>query len=528
MIIKRLKTMNAINSLYNDCETGIKRIGYSLLLLGCISINQSLFCQDVTGIKASASGNLNCINTLVTLNCSSDNAGVSYKWSGPNGYVSTAPNPATNIPGVYTISVTNPATNTISTAKVTVALDTAAPAGVTATASSILTCKDTLITLTGSSTTKDVSYSWQGPEGFISSQKNTAISVPGIYLLTVTNPVNGCSAKANVTAIQNIKPPEDVNATVSGALTCKIKSVTLNGMSSTKGVNYAWKGAGSSAKSKTFDATAPGIYELEVTNPLNGCKSEAKVTVHQRTSPPEITVAKPDTLTCKTGTVKLTASSATSGTVFEWSGPDNIVSSGQALTTGIPGTYRLKVINPENECTASKEITVIQDTAPPKKVEIVSSGMITCSADKVSLTCSSADAGISCNWTGPEGFKSSLVSTKVSKKGTYYVEAVKKSNGCRVTESIVVSENTSPPEGVEATSSGKISCETPKVKITGKSTTDKVTFAWTGPDGFKSDLQEPVTSKPGNYTLTVTDPANKCKAETSVTVAGETCPKTNK
>jgi hypothetical protein len=57
----------------------------------------------------------------------------------------------------------------------------------------------------------------------------------------------------------------------------------------------------------------------------------------------------------------------------------------------------------------------------------------------------------------------------------------------------------------------------------GKSLTENVTFIWSGPNDFQSDVKEPEISQPGKYSLTVLDPINGCKEETDVIVSGEVC-----
>jgi hypothetical protein len=525
MIKKDLITVKLMNSLHNICQTGTRWIEYTILVLAGLYLNQTLFSQDISDIKASKSGDINCISTTVTLKCNSAGAGTVYNWTGPSGYVSTAQNPVTAIPGEYTISITNPLTGITSTANVFVALDIMTPAEVIAKASGILTCNDMLTTLTGNSTTQGVVYEWQGPEGFTSFQKEQETSIPGIYLLTVTNPGNGCTSKTNVTVIQNIKPPEDVIATASGVLTCNIQKVRLTGTSSTKGVNYNWTGPGLNVQSPICEISKSDNYVLKVTDPVNGCSSEASVTVQQNIAPPaELVATVADTLTCKIREVMLIASSASEGTIFNWSGPKGFASSEHTLMTGMPGDYTLHAINPKNGCSASKKVTVIQDTAHAE-IKVISSGMITCKADTVTLTCITSTTNLTYDWHGPDDFSSGLASPKISRKGTYYVEATKISNGCSATESTIVTENISFPEEVMATASGVISCATSHVKLTGKSSTDKVNFIWTGPDGFRSDLQEAVTKLPGKYTLAVIKPVNGCRSETSITVYGEVCEK---
>jgi hypothetical protein len=485
---------------------------------------QTSFGQDITEIKAIAEGTINCTNTMVTLRCNTSIKGLLYRWTGPSGYTSTSQKPGTSLPGNYMVSVTDPSTGNTTTASVIVIMDTISPKGLKVVTSGMLTCKDTQITLTGSSTTPGVRYEWQGPDGFTSSEKMFLTATPGNYQLTVINPVNGCISKSNIAVFQNVKPPEDVSAIASGVITCKNKSVKLKGVSSTPGVSYAWTGPGFSGELDIHEVSIPGDYQLEVTNPVNGCISIAHASIQQDKRTPQKLMAKAlDTLTCKVHNVSLVASSAMESTIYEWSGPKNISSSENSISTNEPGDYTLIATNPENGCSINKKITVVQDTAPPADVKAMSTGKLTCKVDAVVISCISATKNVTFDWNGPNGFTSQSASPKVMQKGTYTIEVTKMSNGCSVTNSINVDKDISPPKEVTANSSGTISCENPKVKLMGKSLTENVTFIWSGPNDFQSDVKEPEISQPGKYSLTVLDPINGCKEETNVIVSGEVC-----
>ncbi|MCB9317597.1 MAG: hypothetical protein H6569_15760, partial [Lewinellaceae bacterium] len=48
----------------------------------------------------------------------------------------------------------------------------------------------------------NVSFAWTGPAGFSSNQQNPAVSVPGMYTVTVTDLETGCTSSATVEVIQ--------------------------------------------------------------------------------------------------------------------------------------------------------------------------------------------------------------------------------------------------------------------------------------------------------------------------------------
>jgi hypothetical protein len=144
--------------------------------------------------NAGADKTLTCAATSVTLNGSATpSTGVTYSWTGPNGFTSNQQSPSVSVAGTYTLTVTQTSTGCTDQDEVLVSSNTAAPANVVAMGGTII-CNGPAITLSASSSTAGVTYSWSGPNGFSSNQQNPSASVAGIYTLTITNPVNGCTA----------------------------------------------------------------------------------------------------------------------------------------------------------------------------------------------------------------------------------------------------------------------------------------------------------------------------------------------
>src|SRR6185503_1274467 len=129
-------------------------------------------------------------------------------------------------------------------------------------ADKVLNCAVTSVTLNGSSTTPGVTYSWTGPGAFTSTSPTPTVSAPGIYTLTVLNPVNGCSNSDTVAVTPDLALPV-VNAGADKVLNCASSSVTLNGSSTTPGVTYSWTGPGGFTSTvATPSMSLPGTYTL--------------------------------------------------------------------------------------------------------------------------------------------------------------------------------------------------------------------------------------------------------------------------
>lgn len=518
MKIKDSKKFKIANNRHSSQAN--KWILFAVLVSGNLFLHQVLFSQNNTKITASASGNINCNNSSITLNCSPADKNITNIWKGPNGYISTAKNPVTSIPGEYTVNIINPSTGKTSSADVTVLLDTIAPKDISTTASGVLTCKDTLITLDASSATPGVTFEWFGPENFTSTEKNTVTSIPGIYIIKATNPVNGCISKKNVSVHQDTMPPENVTAFAGGLLTCVTSDTKLTGTSDTPEVSYHWQGPGGFTSSQSTPLiSSPGIFELTVMKPDNGCIAKTSVEVKQDTMKPAgVHVTISDTLSCKTHRVQLNVLSVTKRVNYNWTGPDNFSSENPSVQSNIPGKYTVSVTNSENGCITTKHAEVIENVKPPEDLTLNVSGKLTCKDSIVLINTLSEISGLKYIWNGPKNYTSKSASPRISIPGEYNVEATNPVNGCSVTRSIDVEENIAKPSGVKAKVSGEIDCNNSSVKLKGECDDEKMNYTWEGPEGFKSSKQNTETTFQGDYTLTVINPENGCISTANIKV----------
>ncbi|WP_139281109.1 hypothetical protein, partial [Reichenbachiella agariperforans] len=133
---------------------------------------------------------LTCINTSVLINGSSSDPDATYYWRGPNNFESTEKDISATEPGLYTLTVSN--TGSCSgTASITIDEDTNVP-DITAEAIGLINCLDGGVTLSASSTSDNVSFSWTDENGdIIATEAITVVSEPGNYTATVTSELNG-------------------------------------------------------------------------------------------------------------------------------------------------------------------------------------------------------------------------------------------------------------------------------------------------------------------------------------------------
>lgn len=259
----------------------LSNIGNGCSSTASIQITQNTVTPAEVSTIPSVLGTLTCAESNLVLTGGSATTGVAYNWTGPSGFASSSRITKATVPGIYTLMVTDTSNGCGSQATISVEQNIATPAGVTASNSEPLTCFTTEVSLMGSSSTMAVSYSWTGPDGFVSSSPTTTTGIAGKYTLTITDLENGCMSIASTTVEQNTAAPADVTIN-SGYLTCDNAPVTLLAGSSTANVDYNWFGPdGYFAATAETTTTTPGEYLLMVTNQVNGCTMMMTTVVEQ-------------------------------------------------------------------------------------------------------------------------------------------------------------------------------------------------------------------------------------------------------
>ncbi len=454
---------------------------------GCDSTVNFTIIMPPVNASITANGTLSCTQSSVTLTAAPTPGTLS--WS--NG--ASTPSITVASPGTYTLTVTQQFGQNIcsDTASYTVTGSNAVP-NVSIAPPAQLSCTNSSVTLTASSTTPGVTYSWGSPP-------QLSVNTPGTYTVTVTNPTNNCTATSSVTVSGNNTPP---TATLTATtITCINPTSTITATSNAATATYAWS-AGATGTGSTATTSAPGNYTVTVTNTTNGCTSTAGVTVAALTNNPDAS-ASGNTLTCTNSSVSLTASSGTPGVTYAWSNS----TTGPTTTVSTPGTYTVVVTNPANGCTATATATAQANTTPPGAT--ASGANLSCAVTQVSLTGGSPTSGVTYSWTGPNGFTSTQQNPAVNTPGTYVLTTLSALNGCTSSASATVGSNTTSPS--VSASGGTISCTSSSTNLTASSPVTGGTFTWFGSGNVQVGTGSTyAATTPGTYTVVVTDPSNGC------------------
>lgn len=468
---------------------------------------------------ASANGSLSCTNTTTTLSCvgSSTGANIALLWTTTQGNIvsgATSCNPVVNQPGEYILRVTNTSNGCSATASVTV-VSTAVPPGATATGGTI-TCNAPTINLQGTSPTQNVNFAWTGPNNFSSNLQNPSVGIGGNYILTVSNPTNGCTSSSTATVVLNTTPPSAA-ASAGPVLTCT--QLNSQVFASTNAINpsYVWSGPNNfSSTLQNPTVNIAGNYTVIITG-TNGCTNSATTAITQDIAPPALSTNVGPSITCVQLSSQVFATSGNNVT-YAWTGPNNFSSTQQNPTVNAAGAYKITVTG-TNGCTNSATVTVLSNQTPPGAT--ATGGTITCTNASVTLLGTSTGNQVSYAWSGPGG-NSSAQNFTVTTAGPYNLTTTDGVNGCTSSTSAIVALNIVVPVA-SATVGSNLNCVNASVQINGSASSQGANFSylWTTTNGnivSGGNTLTPIVNAAGVYNLLVTNSENGCTNTTPATV----------
>ncbi|MBL7809127.1 MAG: gliding motility-associated C-terminal domain-containing protein, partial [Saprospiraceae bacterium] len=453
----------------------------------------------------------------------------SYGWQNSNwNFVGGTATYNATLTGTYYLVVTQTAggLQCKDTASVVVTGNTTPP-GATATGGNI-NCISNQVMLTSNSPTGGVNYTWTGPGINPGNQflQNPTVSDPGVYVVTVKNPVNGCTSTATVTVLGDLTPP--AASAAGGLITCVQSNVTIDGTTNVPTATWHWTGPGITPANQSLEdpnVTLSGTYNVTVTNTVNGCTNTASALVDQNTAIPTVSAGPDQTLTCSLPNTNLQGNGDGGGQpiTFSWTGPNNFMSSIAQPNVNEGGTYILTVSNTVNGCVKNDTVFINVNQVLPNALAGADS-IITCAEPSVTLvgSGSSQGANFTATWSGPgiNAGNMNVYNPVVDAQGTYNLLITNTTNGCTSTDQVLVDINTVDPTASAGTDD-QLTCTNPGgITLNGSGTPANITYLWTGPGigANNFNIPNPTVTQPGTYDLLVTDPVNGCTATDQVIV----------
>lgn len=451
---------------------------------------------------------LDCQISNTSLEVYADKTIAKYNWTGPDGFQSTSSQPIVYVPGVYEVLITGN-NGCLASGQLIVDLDTVKP-NIMTEYDHALTCLLTNATLSGGSTTNDVSYLWEGPLGFQSVMPAVLVNEPGNYLFTVTGN-NHCKSTAEI-----ILPFEGVFAkteVTNDTVFCKDNLPNVLVDSDIPDVQYSWSGPGgftSNIANPTVNNA--GKYYVSVTT-NEGCVTVDSATVTFKNNLPNLSLINQiDTLNCQLKEVFIDLDVDISTNNIEWNGPNGFSANTLDVNVTEAGKYEV-VVEGYNNCINKLELEVGQDTILPKVELTVDT--LTCYSPNVKINVQTVHNIESMSWDGPNDYTSNLQDQiDVFEKGVYYV-TITGGNYCIGYDSIDVLEDFAEPEVF--VTNDTLNCDYDMLTLGLMDPSNTNTYLWDGPNAFSSLLQNPMTNTAGLYSVIVTG-SNGCTSENSLEI----------
>ena len=352
-----------------------------------------------------------CVGSTLQLSANGNfPAGSTYTWSGP-GFSSTLQNPsianvqATNA-GTYTVVVTTPAGCVSLPGAATVVVHPQAATPLATSNSPV--CEGTTLAFTITNPVGGATYSWTGPNGFVSSLTNPTIplvtqAAAGTYQVTVVDQ-NGC-ASATAGTVTVVVNPAPIATTQSNSPLCVGSTLQLQ-VTQTTGATYSWVGPNGFTSSvynpSVFNAQQgmSGTYQVFIT--ANGCTSEGQVQVVVQPQPTAPVPVSNPLIVCEGQPLVLSISNPVPGGLYSWTGPNSYTST-QANNTLSPSTLAMtgiyQVTVTVNGCTSAIGLVEVTVTPIPN-VTVSSSAPVICTGGSAGLT---AVGATNYSWTPTAG-----------------------------------------------------------------------------------------------------------------------------
>lgn len=491
-----------------------------------------------------------CANNNLNLTSNTTTPGnVSYAWTSSTGFTSVLQNP--------TISSAQPINSGTYTVIATVTTNgQACPSAPTTinvvvkpvpqinlgTVTNPTTCSgnDGSIQITGltASTNYTVNYTYNAVPVSISLSSN------GSGVLTIINLAQGTYTNISVSlagCVSNILPPVSLAdpsqpatpSAGSNSPVCSGNTISLNALSVTPGVSYLWSGPGgysSNAQNPNIiNSTVAMSGSYSVTVSLNGCTSSSASTPVVVNQTPALTAVTSNSPVCTGNTLNLNAATSTPGAMtYAWSGPNGFGSTNQNpsipnVTVAANGIYSVVITATTGNCPSAAGTTNVVINATP----VILSGTVTnpnacgSATGSINLNGLLPSTNYTINYTSSSGPQTLTATSNASgvvtiaglSSGTYNNITVTLLGCVSAPVGPFTLNDPNPPAAPIVTSNSPLCAGGTLILNANSPAAGIISFQWTGPNGFISNLQNPTitnvtAANAGTYFVTVT--VNNC------------------
>ncbi|MCS6905399.1 MAG: fibronectin type III domain-containing protein [Bacteroidia bacterium] len=501
----------------------------SVQLPGCapVTVSTEVIINRAPGKLSIGNNGPICEGESLTLNLTSA-TNATYNWSGPNGFSSTENNPI--IPsarsfnsGNYSVTVTVPGcapASLITTARVK-----PQPAAPIITTNSPV-CSGSNLVLGIANLLPDAIYYWQDPAGNTSFstrliRNNVSTLDAGNY--SVFAVLEGCTSATTLQNVQVLEVPTLVGISTNSPI-CQGNTLIVE-VDVIPNAQYIWNGPNNfSATTSSFNLTnvttkVAGMYSLNLI--LGNCTSRTFTTNIVVNTPPRTPVVASNSPICSGEQLNLSISTQV-GAFYEWVGPAGFSSTIANpiipfATTNNAGVYTVTVTVPG--CSSAIGTTNVIVNSIPSSIAAISNAPI-CVGTTLNLSVDNIP-GATYQWSGPNGFSSSLASptlanVTLSQAGAYSVVVRIGNCSTLLTATTNVIINVQPR--ITITQNSPV-CEGNTLVLTASPQNSAFNYSWVGPNNNSGNsailtITNATLADAGIYTLNVTVPG--CSASQAI------------
>lgn len=235
---------------------------------GCTSIQASTLTVNKQKPDATILGDTPLTCKISSVILSAQLANKDYKWAGQSLTTTQLQNTTVTLPGTYSLTITDFANGCSNTNSITVTENKVAP-DATILGNTPLSCSNPSIVLSAQANGK--SYKWSLNNA---TTQSITVSLPAVYILTVTEPSNGCSKSQTVVVQGNTTPSTIVTLATTTNATNNQKNggATINVSGGATPYKYEWTDNNNKIVATTKDLVnvSGGVYICKITDNF-GC-----------------------------------------------------------------------------------------------------------------------------------------------------------------------------------------------------------------------------------------------------------------
>ena len=220
-------------------------------------------------------------------------------------------------------------------------------------------------------TSKPYVFSWSGPNGFTSTEKDLSNLKPGTYTLSITD--NGTCPFSKSYFV--MEPDKFIFSGFKNDISCfglNDGNINLTTSGGTLPYNFVWTKNGSPyATTENIGNLSPGVYKVSITEE-NNCETLTNTYTIIEPSILELNLVSQVNILCYgdyTGEINVKAkggrateiSSGVFNYMYNWSGPNGFSSTNQNLTNLAAGTYDL-VVTDNSGCRTNLQVILLQNS----------------------------------------------------------------------------------------------------------------------------------------------------------------------